>query len=110
MSAGRGRALSREIFSAGDADVAPAELRRQQLPTAVLEPGTLVPEGWPFLTLVVDETGVVESVRLTASTPAPGQSLYRHRMLVAAAKAWQFEPAIRDGQPVRYEIRVPLEP
>ena len=110
VGAGRGRASSRETCSAGDADVAPPDLRRQHLPTAVLEPGTLVPEGWPFLTLVVDETGVVESVRLTASTPAPGQSLYRHRMLVAAAKAWQFEPAIRDGQPVRYEIRVPLEP
>ena len=107
---GRVRATRREVFTAGDADVAPPALHRQQLPTAVLEPGSVVPEGWPYLRLVVDETGAVESVRLTARPPGPGQSLYRHRMLVAAAKAWQFEPAIRDGQPVRYEIRVPLEP
>ena len=107
---GRGRVRRREVFSSGDADVAPPALRRQQLPTAVLEPGTAVPAGWPFLLLVVDETGAVESVRLTARPPRSGQSLYRHRMLVAAAKAWQFEPALREGQPVRYEIRVPLEP
>ena len=110
VGAGRGQAFRRETFSAGDADVAPPDLRRQQLPTAVLEPGTAVPEGWPYLMLVVDETGVVESVRLTARIPPPGQSLYRHRMLVSAAKAWQFEPARKNGQPVRYAIRVPLEP
>ena len=110
VGAARGRGFSKETFSAGDADVAPPDLRRQQLPTAILEPGTPVPEGWPYLTLVVDETGAVESVRLTASTPAPGQSLYRHRMLLAAVKAWQFKPARKNGQPVRYAIRVPLEP
>jgi len=110
VGASRSRAFRRETFSPGDVEVAPPNLVRQQLPTAVLAPGTPVPDGWPYLTLVVDETGVVESVRLTASAPAPGQSLYRQRMLVAAAKAWQFTPARRNGQPVRYAIQVPLEP
>jgi hypothetical protein len=29
-------------------------------------------------------------------------------MLVAAAKAWTFKPAVRDGRPVKYWIRVPI--
>jgi len=97
-------------FTADDADVAPPTLRRPQLPLAPIEPGAPVPEGWPYLLLVVDESGAVESVRLNARPPAPGQTLYRHSMLMAAAKAWQFEPARKNGQAVRYEVRVPLEP
>jgi hypothetical protein len=83
---------------------------RQQLPSALLEPDSAVPEDWPYLELLIDEHGAVERVRLRAKTPAPGQTLYRHRMLIAAAKAWQFEPAQLNGQPVRYVMRVPLEP
>ncbi len=98
------------LFSADDRDVSPPRLRRQQLPSAVLEPSAEIPEGWPYLMLVVDQAGLVESVRLNARPPEPGQSLYRHRMLLAAAKSWQFVPARKDGQPVRYQVRVPLEP
>jgi hypothetical protein len=29
-------------------------------------------------------------------------------MLVAAAKAWQFQPARKDGRPVKYVLRVPV--
>lgn len=83
---------------------------RQQLPSSLLEADAVVPADWPFLELLIDEQGTVERVRLRARTPAPGQTLYRHRMLLAAAKAWQFEPARLDGQPVRYVMRVPLEP
>lgn len=85
-------------------------MRRQQLPSNLLEPTADVPEDWPFLEIVVDERGAVEAVRLRARSVAPGQTMYRHRMLLAAAKAWQFEPATKDGQPVRYLMRVPLEP
>ena len=30
------------------------------------------------------------------------------RMIVAAAKAWQFEPAMKDGHPVKYVLRLPV--
>jgi hypothetical protein len=98
------------LYSENDADVAPPVMLRQQLPSALLEPDSAVPEDWPYLELLIDEHGAVERVRLRAKTPAPGQTLYRHRMLIAAAKAWQFEPAQLNGQPVRYVMRVPLEP
>ena len=104
---GRGRPT---LYSANDADVAPPVMLRQQLPSSLLEPDSDVPEDWPYLELLIDEKGAVERVRLRARAPAPGQTLYRHRMLIAAAKAWQFEPALLNGQPVRYVMRVPLEP
>jgi hypothetical protein len=98
------------LYSANDADVAPPVMLRQQLPSSLLAPDSEVPDDWPYLELLIDEQGAVERVRLRAKTPAPGQTLYRHRTLIAAAKAWQFEPAQLNGQPVRYVMRVPLEP
>lgn len=107
---GRESARSRTSYSAQDANVTPPVMLRQQLPSPLLEPGAEVQPGGPYLELLVDEQGAVEQVRLRARQPAPGQTWYRHRMLLAAAKAWQFEPARLDGQPVRYVMRVPLEP
>jgi hypothetical protein len=98
------------LYSASDGDVSPPVMRRQQLPSNLLTPSADVPDDWPFLELLVDQQGAVEQVRLHARQLAPGQTLYRHRMLLAAAKAWQFEPARRNGEPVRYLMRVPLEP
>ncbi|MEZ5292652.1 MAG: hypothetical protein R2745_16340 [Vicinamibacterales bacterium] len=98
------------LYSADDRDVVPPVMRRQQLPSALLDPAMVPPEDWPILELLIDQRGTVEQVRLHARQPAPGQTLYRHRMLLAAAKAWQFEPALRNGAPVRYVMRVPLEP
>ncbi len=108
-AAGRG-ARARATYSANDAEVAPPVMLRQQLPSSLLEPDSEVPDDWPYLELLIDEQGAVERVRLRAKSLAPGQTLYRHRMLLAAAKAWQFEPALLNGQAVRYVMRVPLEP
>lgn len=109
-SAGREGARARTSYSAQDTDVVPPVMLRQQLPSPLLEPGAELQAAGPYLELLVDEQGAVEQVRLRARQPAPGQTWYRHRMLLAAAKAWQFEPARLDGQPVRYVMRVPLEP
>ena len=47
--------------------------------------------------------GTVDQVRLRAD---PSQ--LHDRMLVSAAKAWQFRPAMKEGRPVRYVVRVPI--
>lgn len=98
------------LYTSGDAGVVPPVIRRQHLPSNLVEPQAEVPEDWPYLELLIDARGAVEQVRLHARQLAPGQTLYRHRMLLAAAKAWQFEPARRNGEAVRYLMRVPLEP
>ena len=53
------------------------------------------------LEFIVDESGAVEHVHLVS--PA---NRYHERMLVAAAKTWQFRPATREGRPVRFRTRI----
>jgi TonB family protein len=87
------------VFSPADTQVTPAILIRPHLPD---QPPPDVPEEQiGTLEFVVGESGAVEHVHLIS--PA---NRYQERMLVAAAKTWQFQPAMRDGRPVRYRTRI----
>jgi TonB family protein len=87
------------VFTSGDPQVTPAVLIRPHLPE---QPPPGVPdEQVGTLEFVVAESGAVEHVHLIS--PA---NRYQERMLVAAAKTWQFQPAMREGQPVRFRIRI----
>ena len=55
------------------------------------------------LVLDIDEQGSVSQVRL-ASVSA--EERYYAAMMVAAAKAWRFRPAYKNGSPVRYRLRL----
>jgi len=57
------------------------------------------------LEIIVSASGAVEQVRLISVS-----NRFQDRMIVSAAKAWQFEPAMKNGQPVRYrtQIRITL--
>jgi hypothetical protein len=55
------------------------------------------------LEVVVDPTGAVESVRLRSP-----ENRYRERWWLFVAKNWQFRPAYKDGQPVRFLTLIPL--
>jgi hypothetical protein len=90
---------SGHVFQAGDPQVTPAVLIRPHLPD---NPPPDVPEEHiGTLEFVVGESGAVEHVHLVS--PA---NRYQERMLVAAAKTWQFRPATRDGRPVRFRTRM----
>jgi protein TonB len=89
------------VFSASDVSVEPPMLVYPQLrsePTAEAMPMPSTIE------LTVDPSGRVVRVRLDPGRPP---TVY-DRMLVSAAKTWQFKPAMRDGQPVTYLLRVPV--
>ena len=58
-------------------------------------------EGLTVVDLIISEDGRVESLKLVR--PARG---VRETMILSAVKAWQFEPALKGGQPVRYLKRV----
>jgi hypothetical protein len=93
------RAAPGRIYSDADPQVAPAVLIRPHLPA---QPPADVPEEQiGTLEFVVAESGAVEHVHLIS--PA---NRFQERMLVAAAKTWQFQPAMRDGRPVRYRTRI----
>jgi TonB family protein len=91
------------IFSARDAGVEPPSLARPQLPTT--QTGNDALDQLSEFELLISRTGRVEQVRLIS----PGNRL-NDRMLIAAAKAWQFHPAMKDGQPVRYRYHIRIVP
>ena len=76
----------------------PAQLVRSQLPKQPFADADT-----SYFDLVVDEAGDVQFVRLISP-----RNRYQDRMLVAAAKAWKFKPAVLDGKPVKYRLRVPV--
>ena len=78
--------------------MSPPRLQHPQLPR---EPAPGADTG--YFDLLIDESGDVESVKLVS--PA---HRYQDRMLVAAAKAWKFKPAMLHGTPVKYRLRIPI--
>ena len=86
------------VYSAAEPNVMPARLTRSQLPH---EPAATAETG--YFDMVIDEKGDVESVKLLSPTRR-----YYDRMLVAAAKAWKFRPALFNGTPVKYRLRIPI--
>jgi hypothetical protein len=103
MSAGRTAAaapVDRRIYSAADENVAPPSMRRLQMPSEP-KPGEVTGDSW--IEVLVDERGQVAQVRLHSSNLS-----LNDRMIVSAAKAWQFEPALKDGNPVKYVLRMPI--
>ena len=88
------------IYSAEDADVVPPM-------TSETLPGPTISE-WTTRTnameLIVSATGAVEHVRLlTAPQRMPDV------LVLSRAKVWKFTPAMKDGRPVRYRLRVTWE-
>jgi hypothetical protein len=84
------------IYSPEDADVVPPALLAPQLPL----PLVTVEDGTPIVNqmeVVVAADGTVERVRLVA-----GPRRMPDMMLLSGAKTWRFEPASKDGVPVRY--------
>jgi hypothetical protein len=92
------RADAPRVYSSEDTTVMPAAFVRPQLPSGP-QPGPST----GYFDLTVDESGNVVTVRLVS--PA---GRYEERSLVSAAKAWRFRPALLEGHPVKYRMRVPI--
>ena len=76
----------------------PPVFQHPQVPAQVLS--GLQPD-MNTMELIVSETGTVERVRLL-STPKRMADM----MLLSGVKNWEFEPAMKDGQPVRYRLEL----
>jgi protein TonB len=93
--------IDSRVYGARDIDVKPPELVYQQFPSQYLE---TVPNAHPGqLDILVLDDGTVGEVRLR-----PDSNRLQDRMLISAAKAWRFRPAMRAGRPVRYRVMVPI--
>jgi hypothetical protein len=91
-------AIALTIYSSRDADVEPPLLLYPQIPTNLMLAGE---NRLNIMELLISETGSVEQVRLVA-----GPSRLPDVMLLSGAKAWRFQPASREGEPVRYRALV----
>ena len=85
------------VYSQTDQTVEPPRLLSRPLPRR-LPSGT---SDAATVEVVISPDGGVERVRLT-SQPRRLVDV----MELSAAKAWQFDPALKDGQPVRYRFEV----
>jgi TonB family protein len=53
--------------------------------------------------VVITETGAVESATMTQAI----EPIY-DRLVLAAAKTWRYQPARRDGAPVKFRKRIQI--
>jgi TonB family protein len=86
------------VYSPGDGDVVPPITIRQAVPPY---PGRVLVAGSVVVDVVIDLTGTVES----AVIASPPNQTY-DRLVLGAAKAWQYQPATINGKPVKYRKRI----
>ena len=98
----RGPLASSALFDSRDLQVTPPTTVRLQLPE-------LVDEGPPWdeqvgvIEAIVSASGEVEKVKLLS----PHRSFHQ-AMILSAVKTWRFQPALRDGDAVRYRHLIPV--
>lgn len=85
------------VYTAGDIGVVPPLPLGRQLPAT--GPSGIASELVGQLELLIGRNGEVEAVKL--HTPL---NRYHERMIVSAAKAWRYEPAMKDGGSVRFRL------
>jgi hypothetical protein len=85
------------IYSKGDDGVTPARLLTTTSTAGLSMDATDV----NTMELVINKLGRVEQVRLAGQAKRMTDML-----LLSGAKLWKFEPATKDGQPVRYRTTV----
>ena len=98
---------SETVYSWTSDGVEPPIIRSPAMPSWSM-PGPNTTIDGPYLEVLVDPRGQVETVRVRGRIEA-GETYYRHRMILASAKLWQFSPARLGGRPVRYVVRVLLD-
>lgn len=88
------------IYSPADPNVVPPMTVRQAVPPY---PGRLLIGGQLVMDIVIAVDGAVESATM-ASPPNPAYD----KLVLQAAKTWQYQPATLNGRPVKYRKRIQL--
>lgn len=95
VPAAEGSGVDVIVYPEGAPGIAPPVGIRPQLARAL--PDSVRQEDLTPLELVIGVDGSIESARLIS----PPKNVI-DSMIVSVAKAWEFEPALKDGKPVRY--------
>ena len=97
------RPIDLNVYSPDSRGVSAPVGVKPQLPRRL--PAELDLEALGRIELVVSSNGTVESVKLLKAPRNVHDSMF-----LSAAKAWQFQPALKDGLPVRYRKTVWIAP
>ena len=89
------------LYSSINMEIVPPEFVRSRLPKH--PPPGVRSEDLPEVETIISATGEVESAKLVTQ---PARVL--PAMMLSAVKHWRFQPATRDGQSVRYRLRLRL--
>jgi hypothetical protein len=89
-----------KIYTTNDSAVVPPRPLGRQLAAA---PAGQESQAVGRLEILVNRAGRVERVTLHTPTNA-----YHDRMIVSAAKAWHYKPALKNGKAVRFSLVLPI--
>jgi len=88
------------IYTPSDTNVVPPVTVRQAVPQY---PGRVLVGGSLMMDVIIDTDGSVESATMSSqANPA------YDRLVLQAAKSWQYQPATLNGKPVKYRKRIQL--
>jgi TonB family protein len=90
-----------QIYSSADADVTGPVALRQQLPTVPYSIARTMTKTTGIIEVTINEKGRVDNVVMREPVNAVFDGL-----VVTAAKSWQYKPATRGGEPVKYVKRI----
>ena len=90
--------VSRAFYSLADKDVTPPVVLTQAIPRWSLARNMPLRALGGTLELLIDETGVVESAAMAEPVWPPYDI-----ELIRATKKWRYEPAMKDGMPVKFK-------
>ena len=99
-------AADTRTYDATSADVAPPALLTP-VANAPLRAGSRQSPGSVANEIIVNDDGSIASVKATSEPTTIAETLQVFNGL-SIAKSWQFDPALRNGQPVKYRLLVPL--
>jgi hypothetical protein len=95
------RVVDINVYGPENHDVEPPLAIRPHLPTAL--PTGVTAAQLARIEIVVGLDGLVDAVKLVPGTRPVSVT---EAMLLSAAKAWRFSPAVKDGNPVKYRKTV----
>jgi hypothetical protein len=92
-------------YEASDADVTPPVLLSPLVPRSLSRPRPDAPSG--AVRILISEDGRVETVHATVEPKTMSEAILITNAL-STAKTWRFQPAVKNGKPVRYSLMFPL--
>jgi TonB family protein len=89
------------VYDGSEPGVTAPVIKRQDMPRWPANPMQAIPTKRGMLEVLINEEGKVESAMVRQALDPTYDE-----MLLAATRAWRYDPALKDGQPVKFVKRI----